>query len=165
MTFCTWASHRYVQELADILVSQNRIQGDCGLGILEKPCIDERNREVFSIVQCSAVICGVRCPVDARHEDDISVQQLATYSRAVTCVNRENCIRKVNSSPSTLHHEGGWMGSIRGILEPSPPSYLDPLHATLVSWCRHHSAADMYAMFIRWCPKWREQYILNWRRH
>ena len=79
MTFCTWASHRYVQELADILVSQNRIQGDCGLGILEKPCIDERNREVFSIVQCNEVICGVRCPVDARHDDDNSVQQLAGH--------------------------------------------------------------------------------------
>ena len=47
------------------------------------------------------------CLVDVRHDDDNTGQQLATYSRAVTCVNRENCIRKVNSSPSTLHHEGG----------------------------------------------------------
>ena len=29
LTFSTWACHRHVQGLADILVSQNRIQGRC----------------------------------------------------------------------------------------------------------------------------------------
>ena len=98
------------------------------------------------------------CLVDVRHDDDNTGQQLATYSRAVTCVNRENCIRKVNSSPSTLHHEGGWMGSIWGILEPSPPSYLDPLHTTRYFSVMMQAPLGSRHVHNVW---WRDQYLIG----